>query len=89
MNIQAFRAPAVQAYQATSSVKRTAAPAVAAQPSTVGAQAAAPGLEQDEQQMISRYFPASSEMSMRLYGPGRGAQSINPAALGRHLDLQG
>lgn len=92
MNIQAFRAPAVQAYQATSSVKRSAMPGTAtaaAKPMAASSPSVTPGLQQDEQQMIARYFPGSSEMTMRLYGPGRGTQTVHPGALGRHLDLQG
>lgn len=53
------------------------------------AQAAAEGLSAAEQQMIDRYFPASSDLSMRLYGPGRNEQTINPGAVGRHLDVSG
>lgn len=89
MNIQAFRSTAVQAYQATSSVKQNAATQVASAASKTAMPTAAPGLNQAEQHMINRYFPASSEMTLRLYGPGGGNQSAHPAALGRHLDLQG
>ena len=37
--------------------------------------------------MIDRYFPPKPEMTLRLYGPGREAQSVSPTALGGRLDL--
>ena len=47
------------------------------------------GLSAVEQQMIDRYFPASEAMTMRLYGANRGAATINPGAVGGHLDVRG
>lgn len=44
-------------------------------------------LSADEQQMIDRYFPPQPEMALRLYGPGRDAQTISPTPLGGRLDL--
>jgi hypothetical protein len=47
------------------------------------------GLSAAEQQMIDRYFPPSEAMTLRLYGPGQGTRTLNPASLGSRLDLQG
>ena len=63
---------------------RQTAPA-AAQPETSGMD----GLNAVERQMIDRYFPASEAMTMRLYGANRGASTINPGAVGGHLDVRG
>ena len=51
--------------------------------------AAAGDLTAAEQQMIDRYFPDSSAMTLRLYGPNRSAQNVNPNAVGGRLDLKG
>ncbi|NNF59049.1 MAG: hypothetical protein HKN04_12515 [Rhodothermaceae bacterium] len=58
--------------------KSTASASEPAQPSD---------LSVDEQQMIDRYFPPKPEMTLRLYGPGREAQTVSPNALGGRLDL--
>lgn len=42
-----------------------------------------------EQRMILREFPEDPDLSLRLYGPNRDAQTINPSALGNQLDVQG
>jgi len=47
------------------------------------------GLSSVEQQMIDRYFPTSETITMRLYGANRSAETINPGAVGSHLDVQG
>lgn len=47
------------------------------------------GLTPAEQQMIDRYFPESPVMAMRLYGPGRQAQTVRPTGVGSMLDLRG
>lgn len=66
---------------------------IAETPETVGAKTvrrpAAPGLSSAEQHMIDRYFPESPAMAMRLYGPGRQAQTVRPAGIGSMLDLRG
>jgi hypothetical protein len=64
--------------------RETERPVAAAPRDTAGAD-----LSADERSMIDRYFPASSEMTMRIYGPGRQSTSVNPAALGGRLDLRG
>lgn len=46
-------------------------------------------LSSAEQQQIQQQFPASPALSMRLYGPGAGAHTVAPGALGSRLDLQG
>ncbi len=57
----------------------------AAQPAASGVE----GLSLVEQQMIDRYFPTSEAMTMRLYGANQGAETINPGAVGSHLDVRG
>jgi len=42
-----------------------------------------------EQRMILREFPEDPDLSLRLYGPNRDAQTINPGAVGNQLDVQG
>ena len=42
-----------------------------------------------EQRMILRAFPENPDLSLRLYGPNRDAQTINPSAVGNQLDVQG
>jgi hypothetical protein len=37
--------------------------------------------------MIDRYFPPQPKLALRLYGPGREAQAVNPTAVGGRLDL--
>ena len=76
--------------------QRSEAPAREAESPQQAAKAAAPpapsaadGLSTVEQQMIDRYFPASETLSMRLYGANRGAETINPGAVGSHLDVRG
>ena len=47
------------------------------------------GLSAAEQQMIERFFPPEPRMTLKLYGPGRGAHTLDPSALGTRLDLRG
>lgn len=42
-----------------------------------------------ERRMILRAFPENPDLSLRLYGPNRDAQTINPGAVGNQLDVQG
>lgn len=42
-----------------------------------------------EQHMILREFPEDPDLSLRLYGPNRDEQTINPGAVGKQLDVQG
>ncbi len=67
-------APATSAAEPTAEPK----PGAAAQPHP---------LSGDEQRMIDRYFPPQPELALRLYGPGRDAQTVSPTALGGRLDL--
>ena len=60
------------------------APAPAARASSLGS-----GLSEDESTMIRDYFPESEQMQLRLYGPNRKTESMNPNAVGRRLDLRG
>lgn len=49
----------------------------------------APDLSTDEQAAITRNFPPNESVALRLYGPGRGVQTLNPQGLGGRLDLRG
>ena len=46
-------------------------------------------LSSAERRMIRRAFPEDPDLSLRLYGPNRDAQTINPSAVGNQLDVQG
>lgn len=46
-------------------------------------------LTAQEQQMIQNNFPERPELSMRLYGPSRGAETVNPGTVGSRLDVRG
>jgi len=66
----------------------TAKPASESQPTQSAATPTQAGaLSADEQQMIDRYFPPQPKLALRLYGPGREAQAVNPTAIGGRLDL--
>lgn len=42
-----------------------------------------------EREAIEENFPEDPELSMRLYGRGRGAQTVNPNSVGSNLDVTG
>lgn len=42
-----------------------------------------------EREMIQRKFPQDPDLSMRLYGPNRSTQKVNPGVLGQNLDVSG
>lgn len=42
-----------------------------------------------EQRMILRQFPEDPDLALRLYGPNRDEQTLNPGAVGKQLDVQG
>lgn len=46
-------------------------------------------LSEAESRMIQDYFPESEQMKLRLYGPNRQAEAVNPNAVGQRLDLRG
>ncbi|MBB4090326.1 hypothetical protein [Salinibacter ruber] len=46
-------------------------------------------LTTQERRAIEENFPEDPELSMRLYGRGRGAQTVNPNAVGGNLDVTG
>jgi hypothetical protein len=46
-------------------------------------------LTTQEQQMIEERFPEDPELSMRLYGRGRDAQTVRSNSLGGNLDVTG
>jgi hypothetical protein len=64
-----------------------AKPAAEPPPTRSAATAQTDALSADEQQMIDRYFPPQPKLALRLYGPGREAQAVNPTAVGGRLDL--
>ena len=85
--IQPFRQPAQRSEapaRETGALREPEAPA-APPPKTTGSEQ----LSQGEQQMIERYFPSSEAMTLRLYGANRSTQTINPGAVGGHLDVRG
>ncbi len=85
--IQPFRQPAQRieaSTRETGALREPEAPA-APPPKTTGSEQ----LSQGEQQMIERYFPRSEAMTLRLYGANRSTQTINPGAVGGHLDVRG
>lgn len=42
-----------------------------------------------ERRMILRAFPEDPDLSLRLYGPNRDAQTVNPSAVGGQIDVHG
>lgn len=46
-------------------------------------------LTTQERKAIAENFPDDPELSMRLYGRGRDAQTVNPDARGGNLDVTG
>ncbi len=42
-----------------------------------------------EREMIQRNFPQDPDLSMRLYGPNRSTETVNPGVLGQNLDVSG
>lgn len=46
-------------------------------------------LSKAETRMIRNYFPESEQMKLRLYGPNRQTESVNPNGVGQRLDLRG
>lgn len=46
-------------------------------------------LTTQEQQMIEENFPEDPELSMRLYGRGRGAKTVSSNTVGENLDVTG
>lgn len=46
-------------------------------------------LSAQEREMIKDNFPEDPELSMRLYGRSRDAQTVNPDTLGNNLDMTG
>ncbi len=46
-------------------------------------------LSAQEQQMIKENFPEDPELSMRLYGRGRDAQTVSSNTVGGNLDVTG
>lgn len=91
--ISAYRHAAAQRLQSVQQVDTPARPRPAEATQTVRelqqARTLAPDLTREESSMIERYFPASEEMSLRIYGPGSGPKNLNPQAVGGRLDMRG
>ena len=86
--IHSFRQPAQRSDASArdvGKVQEAATPVAPPRPAAAGPEQ----LSQVEQQMIERYFPRSEAMTLRLYGADRSAQTINPGAVGGHLDVRG
>ena len=47
------------------------------------------GLTAQEQKMIEQNFPEDPELSMRLYGRGRDAETVRGRAIGDNIDVTG
>lgn len=89
-----FAAQQAAGPQQAAAPERTARPSGAAEAAAPPPAEAAPlsearDLSAPERQMIARQFPESPALSMRLYGPGRAAQTVRPDAVGGRLDVQG
>ncbi|SHL01775.1 hypothetical protein [Rhodothermus profundi] len=61
-----------------------------AQPAPSAPQETRPeGVTRDEWAWIQRHFPPSEKMTLRLYGPNRSLQTLQPGGLGMQLDVKG
>ena len=49
----------------------------------------ADGITSAEQEMIEQFFPPVKDIAIRVYGPERGQETLNPAGKGKKLDIQG
>jgi len=87
--------PSQESSDAASSPEKSAS---GAEKSSETKQASGPAEVQDvsedalttqEREAIEENFPEDPELSMRLYGRGRGAQTVNPNAVGGNLDVTG
>lgn len=58
-------------------------------PTNSDASTEAQSLSAAEREMIERKFPSNPDLSMRLYGPNRDTQTVNPSVLGNNLDMRG
>ena len=90
--ISAYRSgyAGVQSSNGTTSARRAPEPAVTQSVRELQrARAEAIDLSKEETNMIERYFPAREEMSLRIYGPGSGANNLNPGSVGGRLDIRG
>lgn len=84
-----FYTPAVQSPTRTPGTEGASAASFDAAPVQQTAPAAPEGITPAEQSMIAQEFPAEASVSLRLYGPGRGAETLTPRGLGQNLDLRG
>lgn len=75
----------------SASVDKTAAASAARRPDDQDGSSSGSSdtLSTAERRMILRAFPENPDLSLRLYGPNRDAQTINPGAVGNQLDVQG
>ncbi len=86
--IHAFRQPAQRPdapARDAGTVRDAAAPVATPRPTAAGSER----LTKVEQQMIERYFPKTEAMTLRLYGINGSTETVNPGAVGGHLDVRG
>lgn len=90
--IPPFRQTGLQAYQQAARkagpVQQEAA-AEASQAEQPKAAARSEALTPSEEQMIAQQFPEKPDISLRVYGPQRQAQTVDPGAIGSRLDVRG
>lgn len=89
--IPSFNVNALHPYRPVGQTPDVQRPAAASTEATQATRQtpASNGLSRTEQQMIDRYFPPAPALTLRLYGPGRATQDVNPGAVGSRLDLKG
>ena len=73
----------------TAQQKKSGAAREANDPSVPKGPSLGADLSEDESRMINNYFPESEQMKLRLYSPNRQAETVNPNAVGRRLDVRG
>ncbi len=84
--IPPFRQTGIQAYQQAARQAESPEAAKAQQPE---AAARSEALTPSEEQMIAQQFPEKPDVTLRVYGPQRQAQTVNPGAVGGRLDVRG
>ncbi len=59
------------------------------EPSRIAAPSYGADLSESESKMIHQNFPPTEQMTLRLYGPGSGTETVSPNGIGRRLDVRG
>jgi hypothetical protein len=82
--------PPQESPQSTSSTDDTESASSPSEPQDTALQKTAESdLTTQEQRMIEEKFPEDQELSMRLYGRGRGAKTVSSNSVGGNLDVTG